>query len=67
MSCEISKVTIDILALNKIQKHGQKEIEKGLNGQLCGMYHKERQTIEITNCFALPDKVLDQEVETKEQ
>ena len=66
MSCEIKKVFIDIIAMNKIEKHGEKEIEKGLMGQLCGVYIKEEHKIEISNCFALPDKV-GEEVESKEQ
>ena len=66
MSCEIKKVFIDIIAMRKIEKHGEKEMEKGLMGQLCGVYIKEEQRIEISNCFALPDKVVE-EVESKEQ
>ena len=52
----VSKVLIDNLVLMKIVKHSKSAGYKAATGQLHGLYNERSNTLEITNCYPIPNK-----------
>mmetsp|Transcript_56177 Transcript_56177/g.64457 ORF Transcript_56177/g.64457 Transcript_56177/m.64457 type:complete len:298 (-) Transcript_56177:167-1060(-) len=51
---EVKSVKVDITVLLKILKHAKEANFKQATGQLQGLYFKEREEVEISNCYAIP-------------